>query len=47
MIVQCGVNLPGAENDTLNFGRVNNSFRMFRIGNDPLEMRVAREILDT
>ena len=46
MLVQCGVNLTGAKDDSLDFGGIGNGVGMFRIGDDPLEVRIAGEIFD-
>ena len=46
VLVQRGIDLPGAEDDTFNvFGRVDLG-AVFRVRDDPLEMGVAGEVLD-
>ena len=41
-----GVHLARAENDTLNLLRLIDGGSMSRVGNDPLEVRVASELLN-
>lgn len=46
VLVQSGVYLTRAEDDAINVGVVIDGLSVFRIWNDPLELRLARELID-
>jgi hypothetical protein len=46
VLVQGSPDLSRAEDDTINFLRVVDGSAMFRIGNDPFELRVTGELLN-
>ena len=47
MLMKSGVDLTSAENDTLDLVWLGDSVAMLRVRDDPLELRVTSEFLDT
>lgn len=46
MLVQCGVHLTSAEDKALALSRILQELAVFRVGNEPLEMRIVCEFRD-
>lgn len=47
MLMESGVDLASAENDTLDLVWLGDGVAVLGVGDDPLELRVASEFLDT
>lgn len=46
VLVESGVDLTRAENDTVNLFRLGNGLAVFRVGDDPFELGITSELLN-